>query len=123
MNRSDRGLRLHDRKTYMGWIAGPQAHALSYWTMRLADELEGVGRYEVAYQNLREITWENIRPFNNNSNAVSVEFPILVRDFMNRNAERFSAKYGQCMREIAVALNNINSASAITGRTSENIAA
>ncbi len=114
--KKERRLRLHDRLVHVGWIAGPEAHALAYWTMRLADEIADVARYEVAYRDLRELAWENVRPFDNSRTAVSSAYPSHVARFLARHEKRFPSKYSQCLREIRTALAGIRTVPEETGR-------
>jgi hypothetical protein len=116
MRKTERAMHLHDCMTYMGWIAGPEAHSLAYWTMRLADELEGVGRYVAAYRTLRQLAWENVRPFDNVQNAISSSYPDKIHAFLKRNEGRFPAKYEQSLREIRNALSALQGVSTSTGR-------
>jgi len=116
MTKNERGLRLHDGLTCMGWIAGGEAHSLAYWTMRLADEIEEVGRYAVAHRNLRDLAWENVRPFTNSQNAVSERYAYDIQQFLSRHEGRFSSKYRQTLDEIRRALRSIGAVPAITGR-------
>jgi len=116
MTKNERGLRLHDGLTCMGWIAGDEAHSLAYWTMRLADEIEDVGRYVVAHRNLRELAWANVRPFTNAQNAVSSRYAYDIQQFLSRHEGRFSSKYRQTLDEIRRALRSIGAVPAITGR-------
>lgn len=116
MMKNERGLRLHDALTCVGWIAGSEAHSLAYWTMRLADEIEHVGRYVVAHRALRELAWEHVRPFTNSQNAVSTRYPAAIRQFLNRHEGRFPSKYRQTLDEIRRAMVSIGAAPATTGR-------
>jgi hypothetical protein len=117
MTKNERGLRLHEGLTCMGWIAGDEAHSLAYWTMRLADEIEDVGRYAVAHRSLRELAWEGIRPFTTCQNAVSARYAYDIQQFLSRHEGRFSSKYRQTLDEIRKAMRSMGSVPAITGRT------
>jgi hypothetical protein len=123
MNDNDRGVRLHDALVHMGWIAGPQAHSLAYWTMRLADEIEGVGRYAVAHREMRELAWDNVRPFDTRENAVSASYPRLVEAFMRRHEHRMTGRYRQTLDEIRTALALVARLPAETGRVPLELAA
>lgn len=114
--RTERRMHVHDQLIHVGWIAGPDAHALAYWVMRLADEIEGVGRYDVAHRQLRTLAWENVRPFDTAQNAVSASFPSHVARFLARHGERFPPKYAQCLREIHTSLVRVRAVPEDTGR-------
>ena len=114
-----RGVQLHDGLTCMGWIAGPEAHSMAYWTMRLADEIDGIGRYAVPYRALRQLAWDNIRPFDNRQNAVSSRYAYEIQEFLRRHEGRFPSKYRQTLDEIRNAMRSLAGVPAITGRTEQ----
>lgn len=114
--RVERRLRLHDRLIHVGWVAGAEAHALAYWTMRLADDIDGIARYEVAHRELRELAWENVRPFDNVRNAVSASYPSQIVRFLARHEKRFPSKYSQCLHEIHTAIEKMRTVPEETGR-------
>ncbi len=116
MNTQQRAMRLHDSLTCVGWVAGPEANALAYWSMRLADEIEGVGRYVTAYRRLRELAWENVRPFGVDQNAVSSQYAYEMQEFLRRHASRLPEKYRQCVEEIRKAMHSVATLPPVTGR-------
>ena len=117
MNMEGQAVRLHDSLTCIGWVAGAEANALAYWSMRFADEIEGVGRYLVAYRALRELAWNHVRAFGVGQNAVSSGYAGHVAEFMRRHEVRFPQRYRQTLDEIHRAIRSMSEVPVITGRT------
>ncbi|MFZ3481799.1 hypothetical protein [Sphingomonas sp. 3-13AW] len=114
--RKERAMHLHDAMVYVGWIAGPEAHALAYWTMRLADELDGIRCYEFPYRALRKLAWENTGLFSSSQYAVRASYPQEVRVFLMRFGARFTPKYASTLKAIGEALNGMDTVPTETGR-------